>query len=127
MSEHVYEARLLTNEAVASTGNAVSPALHLNLIDSIDAIVLKASSVAGAADVRVQYATSPDGTNFDAYDDNEDLCPSTLLQFPNNPEGYNVLPAPAARNLYLKLKVTGIGSNNADTLVTAIAMCRECI
>lgn len=127
MSEHIYEARLLTDAAVASTGTATSSGLHLNLTDSLDSLVVKASSASGTADVKVEYSTSPDNTNYDSFDDNEDLVTSTLLQFPNNPEGYNVLPMPNHRNLYLKVKVTGIASNPADTVVTVIAMCRECI
>lgn len=127
MSEHQYEARLLVSELVNATASVESPALHVHLTDSIDALVVSAVSATGTADVRVQYCTSLDGVTFDDYDDNPTLVSSTLATFSNGPELPNVVAMPGPRNPYLKIKVTGVNSNPADTLVTVTAVCRECI
>jgi len=93
----------------------------------MEGVVVKASSVSGTADVKVEYVTSPDNTNYEAYADTQDITSSTLLDKANNPEGANPfnMPPLIPSNGWIKFKVTGIALNPADTLVDLTMIIRE--
>ncbi len=120
-------ATLLNAILVNGVGSVETEALPLQHVNFIESMVIRASSVTGTADVKLEYVTSPDGTNWEAYADTTDITASTLVEFANNAEGFNPLfiPADAPLNAYVKFKVTGIALNPADTLVTLYAMLRE--
>ena len=102
-----------------------SPALDLQLAGGNLHLSLQAASVLGTADVKVQFAQSPDNTNWDAYADNPDIVASTLLAKPGNPEGFNQYPMPGPLARYLKCRITGVALNAADTLATLYAFWQE--
>jgi hypothetical protein len=118
---------LLDNVAVASTASQESGALPLQYVSQIESVMCKAASASGTADVKIEYITSPDGTNYEAYADTLDITASTLTDKAGNAEGFNPFPMPALipSNLYIKFKVTGVNLNPADTLVTLYALLRE--
>jgi hypothetical protein len=122
---HLVRATIFDGVAVASTGSQTSGVVSLQHVSTLESIVLKASSVLGAADVKLEYSTSPDNASFDSFDDNADITSSQATDKPNNTEGYNAFPHPAPLNNFIKWKVTGVGANPADTLVSAYAMLQE--
>ena len=125
MSSRLVRAKIFDAVAVASTGNAVSTSIPLEWVERVEAVVLKAISASAVADVKIEYAGSPDDTNYESYDDTDDITSSTLLENANTPEAFNSYAVPAILNRYIKFKVTGVASNPADTLVTGYALLRE--
>ncbi len=123
--DSLIKAKIFDAVAVASTGSATSNSVDIRRASRVEAVILKASSVAGTTDVKVEYATSHDDSSYDSFDDNVDITSSSATQFANNVEGFNTYPVPAPLNAYLKIKVTGVGANNADTLVTGYLLIRE--
>lgn len=77
------------------------------------------------SDVKVQVQESWDGVNFDAYADHVDLVSSTLLSRPSGPGLYNSYPVTGFLAPYLRFKVTGVGSNPADTVLDARLLFKE--
>lgn len=125
MRDRLVKARIFDTIAVASTGSATSLSLGVGYSSRVEAIILRAASVSGTADVKIEYATSHDDTNYDSFDDNLDVTSSSGTDKPNNKEGYNSYPMPAPLNSYIKIKVTGVGANPADTLVDCYLVLRE--
>lgn len=126
-NSYLTRATLYNAVVVVSTDAGIeSPVVDLKDAAQLPSVVLKASSVSGAADVKLEYVTSPDSTNFEDYADTVDITSSTNTDKPNNKEGFNPYFMPTApENRYIKFKVTGVGSNPADTLVTCYMMLRE--
>ncbi len=124
---YLTQAKLMQAVAVASTGSVETSAFPLQYVVSIEGVIVKASSVSGTADVKVEYVTSPDGTNYEAYADTQDITSTTLLDKPNNTEGANpfTMPPLIPSNGWIKFKVTGVAANPADTLVDLTMIVRE--
>lgn len=122
---YLTRATLFSAVLINGAGNAESPILDLRLVARLEGLILQASSVTGTADVKVQLSTSHNGVAFDNYADNPDVVSSTLLAKPTAPEGFNTYAMPAPLSPYAKLKVTGVGTNPADTLITGYVMMRE--
>lgn len=118
MPTRLLRATLFDAVALASLGAITSAVLDTEHMGRLHDLSLKVSSVTGTADAIIEYATSPDGTNFDAYSDNTALAASTLLAKAGNPEGFNGYPLPIFLNRYVRFRLTGIASNPADSLVT---------
>jgi hypothetical protein len=110
---------------INAAGTAESGAVPLQYVSRLEGLDLKVSSVSGTADVKVQYAVSPDNTNFSDYGDNPNITASTLLANPTAPEGFNAYPLPTPMAGYIKFKITGIAANPADTLATGYLIMRE--
>ncbi len=111
---------------IGAGATLTSATVDLNHVDMIEALALKVSSVAGTADVRVEFQTSHDAVNWDSSDDNPDIIASTLTAKTNNPEGWNGYPMPAPLSRYLRILIDEIsGGGLADTLVEAALICRE--
>lgn len=123
--QHIFEIPLFDEEAVASTGSKTTSSIDTKFLRRIESLAFKAISSSGAADVKIEYQTSPDDTNFDDADDNPDITSSTNTDFSNQPEGWNHVDMPTHLSRYVKFKVTGVGSNPADTVVSLKAICRE--
>lgn len=117
--------RILNNHVVASTGNVTSGHISLEYAERVESLQLMASSVSGTADVKAEYETSWEASLWDNADDNADITASTLIDKANNPEGMNVFPVSAPLNKYIRIKITGVAANPADTVVTAYLIVRE--
>lgn len=128
--EHISTQVLFASVVVASTGSVEGPIIDLSGVGPLSspfAISLRAASVTGTADVKVQVHSSEDGVNFSAYADHPSLTDSTLLSKPNGPELFNEYPLADVLNKYMQLKVTGVASNPADTVLDAKLLVRELI
>lgn len=127
--EHMASQVLFDNVLVASTGSVEGPILDFRVGPSITpyAIVMKASSVIGTADVKLDFHASEDGTNFDDYDDRPDIVASSLSERANGPELWNEYPFTDVMNNYMQMKVVGVNANPADTRVSAKILFREVI
>jgi hypothetical protein len=110
---------------INAAGSSESGIFPLKYAAELEGLGLRAASVTGTADVKMQYAVSPAGTNFSDYGDNADIVSSTLLANTTAPEGYNDYSLPAGLLGWIKFKVTGIAANPADTLVTCYLFIRE--
>ena len=111
---------------IGAGATLTSPTIDLRLIDQIEGLQLRVSSVVGTADCRVEFQTSWDDVNWDEEDDNPDITASTLLAKPGNPEGWNTYPVPSALARYMRILIDEISAGAlADTLVEAKLTCRE--
>lgn len=111
---------------VGAAATLTSPSIDTLHLDRIEGLQLRASSVAGTADVRVEFQTSWDGTNWDEEDDNPDIVASTLLAKAGNPEGWNTYPVAAPLARYIRFMVDEISAAAlTDTLIEAKLTCRE--
>jgi hypothetical protein len=114
----------LIGAAVALT----SPTVGIRHVDVVEALHLKVSSVAGAANVKAQYQTSWDNVNWDAAADNALIVTSSLTDKPGNTEGWNTYPMPAPLAHFIRIVVTEISAGGlADTLLEAKLLCRESV
>ena len=117
--------RLWDATAVATVGSVTSPALDLRWSDRTGYVIwLKAFSSAGTADVKIEAAFSADGVTFGSFDTSLTASSNTLWTG-NNPEDYHIYPLDPVGMPWCKIKVTGVGSNNADTVVTATLIFTE--
>ena len=83
---------------------------------------LKAFSSAGTADVKIEYYESADGTNWGPV--NTVTASTNTLWSGNNPEDFHQYVIDTGMP-WIKLQVTGVGSNNADCVLTASLMFME--
>jgi len=127
MIGHLARLTLFSGVTVNGTGSVESAVVSLRHVMSIESIVLRAASVTGTADVKLEYITSPDGINFEDYADTTDVVSSTLTANATGPEKFNPFfpPADAPMNMFIQFKVTGVGTNPADTIVDAYLILRE--
>ena len=113
----------IPSQTLAVAASIESGVMDLRLCRAF-AVQMKAAASGSAA--KLEYATSPDGTNFDSYDDNPDLIADNNTEFPNNTEGWNTkLLDNDFPNRYVKLKVTGLATNPANTVVAVNLMCKD--
>ncbi len=115
-----------TAEALVASGSAESPVIDLRTVKNPESIMIKASSVLGAADVKIEYAVSKDGVNFGSFDDEDDIISSTNTLFSGaNPEGIHTVGMPNPLAPFIKLKVTELTTTLADTLVDLVLILRR--
>ena len=111
---------------VLAAATLTSPVIDLRHVSRVESLQLKASSVAGTANVKAQYQTSPDASNWDAAADNPLIITASLTDKPTNTEGWNSYPVPAPLARYMRILVVEISAGSlADTLVEAKLLCRE--
>lgn len=127
MADHLFRFNLLADVLVNAAAAVETSACHLVRCDRPEGLQLKAASAAGTASVKVEMATSPDGTAWDSYDDRPDIIADNTTDFPNNQEGWNVATMPNPLNPFVKFKVTGLAANPADTLVSVGLLARELV
>jgi hypothetical protein len=113
-------------EAIDDAGALTSPWIDLKFVSVLEALVLKVTSVLGAASVQAQYQSSPDGTaaNADAVADNVDIVAATLAAKAGNPEGFNSFDFPTFSNRFVRIVITDLASTT-DSLVSAKLLLRE--
>lgn len=129
MPDHLFQFDLFNDETINGTGSATTPALDLRWIDRVEALLIKAESDSGAADVKVEYAISKSkaDADFGSFDDEVDILESSNTDFTTNPEGWHTVSMPNPLAPFIKIKVTGVGTNPSDTKVTARLLCREAV
>lgn len=118
---------------INATANSETSGIPTKHIKDLEQIMLQAASASADANVKLEYAVSPDDTNYTDYADFDDLIPSN--QDFTEPENYISAPTlPSFLDAFIKFKVTGLGAdaptagypaNAADTVVTAYAYCEE--
>ena len=113
-----------SSSAITASGTLTSGALDLRH-GVPEALLIQATSVSGAADVRVQYEVSVDGVTFGAAADNPDLISSTNATFATTPEGLNRIDLSGLNAPYIALVVTELTGSLTDTLVTLTVTARE--
>lgn len=112
-------------ELVNATASILSLVVDVQHATRVESLWLRASSVTGTADVKAEYRTSWDGNHWEHFDDTQDITSSTLTDRANNAEGFNTFPVSAPLNRYIQIRITGVGTNPADTLVAAYLVVRE--
>lgn len=118
--------RVWTAAPIGASGTLTSPALPVRALDAVLGCLIQVTSVAGAADVRLEYAIGDfTGTTFGSFDDEADLITSTATVFTTNPEGLHTREFALKPSPYLKLKVTELTGALTDTLVTLTMLGRE--
>ena len=117
---------LFLDVLVDATAAITSPSISLEYATQVESVFLRARSVAGTADVKLEYAQSWDGTEYDSFDDTMDITSSTNTDRPGNAEGFNTYTMPTTiGNRYIQIRATGTATNAADTLVTGYLIMRE--
>lgn len=106
-----YAAQAITAGQVLTTTG-----MDLYFVEEIKGVVMRAASATGQANVKLEYETSHDGTNWDHRDDNPDVVASTLTSKPNNAEGWNAYSFPPPFNQWIRFVVTNL-TVLTDTLV----------
>jgi len=114
---------VFTQEAVASTGAVTSAGISLDDCLRVESMLLKATSASGTADVKVEILRCWKG-DCEVAADNTDIISSTVTVL-TTPEGLNAIVFPAQLTKDIKLVVTGVASNPADTLVDLTLLCRQ--
>lgn len=102
---------------INATGTAESGVVDTSQMERTVGVAVKASSVAGAADVKLELRYSSDGVTFGAYADETDVIASTNTGFGATPEGLHVVDFELKDVRYVQFLLTGVGANPADTLV----------
>lgn len=124
MMEHLFPLRLWTAALIASGGTLTSDVIDQSALIRVEGLELKATSVAGAADVKIEYAEVDDAGNVTGFDSHTDILASSAAQ--TNPEQMHAIAFPTVVSRRFKLLVTELASL-ADTLVTLNLICRESI
>ena len=114
--------QVFSGEAVASTGSATSSQISLDDCLRVESMILKATSSSGTADVKVEILQCWKG-DCEVTGDNTAIVSSTVTSY-NTPEGINVVAFPAFLSKDIKLLVTGVASNPADSLENLDLLCR---
>jgi hypothetical protein len=118
-AEDVVKVDLWTAAPLGALGILRSVPLS-NLALDPEVLLFQATSVAGAADVKIEFEIAQDGAGtFGSATANDPLVSSTATEYAGKaPEEVHSILLPAAT--LFRLLVTELG-NNADTLVTATA------
>jgi hypothetical protein len=121
--DHVVKMPLYSAEALVASATLTTPVIDTKFMSRIEGLVLKATSVLGDADVKVEFSTSNDPLSFPSFDNETDLIASTdALTAPEETTTVAV-PTPIAR--YVKFKITELTGTVEDTLITLDLMFRE--
>lgn len=124
LSQTVYT--LWSGTTIGAAATLTSAAIDLLHVDTIEGLRLRVSSVAGTANVRVEFQTSHNNIDWDEEDDNPDITASTLTDKAGNPEGWNSFPLPNPLARYIRFLVDEISAAAlTDTLVEAKLLVRE--
>ena len=110
--------KLFDDEAVASTGSATTAVFQNRRYGGVESLLLLASSASGTADVKIELVICEDAACAvtGAAADFTDLLDSSNTTCPVS-EGLCRILMPTVGAPAFKLTVTGVGSNNADTVV----------
>lgn len=122
--ERLVKALLFDNVLIASTGSAESGYVPLKAAVRAESLLVKATSVTGTADIKIEYAISEDGETWGEYDADTEIVASSVTEFATD-EGLTAVSMPSVLAPYVKFRVTGVASNPADTRVTIRLLIRE--
>ena len=120
MGQRFVLVRLFDNALVsglASTGIVSSGVDLRNEVTSLTALMFMVSSVASAADVRFEYAVSPDGNAWGSFADFSPLLTSTF-SFTGVSNGWCTVSMVPILAPFYRFHVSGTGSNPVDTRCT---------
>lgn len=118
--KHFGRIKVLDNVLVNATAAVESGWLDTRHMEKLRGLTLSATSVLGAANVKLEYQVSEDKMSATDYSEAQALTSSTATDFTTAPEGMHSLDMPDVNARYVRFRVTGVGSNPADTRVTAI-------
>ena len=121
-TERLISWRLFTNTAVASMDVVFSPQVDVTRLIRVESLMLLMTSTGDAHDLQVEFAAaaepgSQDETNYTL------LSASTAGEFGN--ANTVALSFPPTLGGAISFRLTGVGANPADTLVTAVLIGRE--
>lgn len=118
-AQHMDVDHVLKAVTVASTGNVLTTDISMLRVSSIVALGVLATSVAGTTDIKIEYELSYDGDVYTATSDFADIIGSTAASCPAA-ELTCVVSLPPAMGFapVLRLRVTGLATNAADTKVS---------
>ena len=123
--ETLNKVTIWTAEALGISGTAESQVISLKNTIKPESILFKASSVAGAAQVRVEFAISEDGVAFGGFDDHTDIIADSNADFANNKEGVHAVSLAAPLAQFMKFKITELSGSLSDTLVDMTLLLRR--
>lgn len=117
MPTRLVPVRIFPGSTVAGTASVTSGAVNCTN-GTPRTLDIQVTSETGTPDAKIEFATSQDGTTFSAYTDYDAIVASTFGVFGTEAETFHTLEVslPAAR--FLSFKITGVGSNPADTIAT---------
>lgn len=111
--------RLFVAVTVATTSAVESGAASLARITPATlSCLIQCTSLSGTPDVKIEYAVSSDGTTFGSYADFDALISSTLAAWGATAQGVHVEELTVPMTPWIRFRVTGVGANPADTLVS---------
>lgn len=124
--QHLVSVPIWSVQAVGAAATLTSPVMATRMLNRVESLYILASSVAGAADVRVEYAVGRTETVLGSSDDNDDIITSTNTDFATNPEGLHFVSMPTILAPFFRIEVDEIsGGGLTDTLVTLGLIFRE--
>ena len=117
-----FQALLFSAQSIVGSGTATSSSIDTRLLNVVS-LQFKAVATGGDADIRIQYQTSQDDTNYDSVSDNATILASSGTTFTNNKEGWNRIEIPSISNRYVKFLITELGA--LVTVLDMYAWCEE--
>ena len=118
---------ILAAHALGSAAVKAGQGISLRKVIKLEAVLIKASSVAGSANVRLEYVISDDGVTFGAYADEPDIIVSTSTLFTSNPEAIHRVALDIPLAPFIKLQVTELTGSLSDTLVDLSLLVRRSV
>jgi hypothetical protein len=104
-----------------------SSPIDLRYIDHIVGFQMRVASAGGTADAKVEYAIGvgddPSTVVFGEYADTDDIEDATSGL--TTPEGWNSFVFPTVVAPFMRLRVTGVGANPADTVLEGVLLVKE--
>lgn len=125
--EHLFPIRVFVEVPVDATDAVESDPVNMQFYDGLVAFLIRAASAGGTADVKIEYRQGwdqADGTvAWGEYADTAELEDTTAGLA--TPEGWNAIPTPTLLAPWVQFRVTGVGANPADTIVSADLWAKE--
>ena len=119
-SQRLFPITLWTAQTLTPEGTSPSPIISC-LSRVPDILMFRVTAASGAASVKIEYAISNDGVNFNDYTTQTAISPATATDFTTNPEEYHMLNCPTAP--FLRLRITELAG--LTSIVDATLWMRE--
>ncbi len=121
MSYRRVEIRLWSGQDLDASGTLTSPVIDVSLFTDMT-LLLRASHATATADVKAEYAVSPDGTALGDFNAEADLVASTAaLSAPENWHEARI----ASGAKWLAVRITELSGLNNNNVVDAILIGQE--
>jgi len=116
---------IFDNVLINATGTSTSGVIELPR-GGLESLLFKqaSASAAGTGNVKIEYAVSEDGVTFGSFADETDILASSQTSYTTS-EGVHAIAFPNPLARFIKLMLTGISANPADTRVTVHGQLRE--